>query len=224
MFKAWAAALVLTSVCTALCLPWVPRSVFPKATSLLAVAVTTQTSQHKGLGDCFQVDNDTCTGLRGIGVFCWERHIAKVPELNRSLGLLSPVGKRRFGLQTVMLCGLSKRYGNVPPNFSFTAFQRPYCSQRCSFLMLFYFPFSGSLFTVLCWCSEHTQEEWKEKMCRSQRCREGTVKLATALWCDTTLPLLIKAVSDRDRALYMQVNNTWVLISKAASQNFLFFF
>lgn len=27
-FKVWAAALILRSVCTALCLPWVPRSVF----------------------------------------------------------------------------------------------------------------------------------------------------------------------------------------------------
>lgn len=47
----------------------------------------------------------------------------RCPALNKCLGLLSPVGKGRLGLQTVKLCRLSKRYGNVTPNSSFTAFQ-----------------------------------------------------------------------------------------------------
>lgn len=43
------------------------------------------------------------------------------------------------------------------------------------------------------------------------------------MWCDTTLLLLVKAESDRDRALCMQVDATWIHICKAAHQNFFFF-
>lgn len=161
MFKAWATALILTSVGTALCLPQVPRGVFPKAPSLFAVAVTTQTSRRKGLRDCFQAGNSTCTGVGGIGFFAGKGIELRCLPLDRALGSLSQVGKGRLGLQTVKLCRLSKVW-KCSPNSSFTAFWRHYCGKRFSFLPLFYSPFLGSLFTVLGWCSGHIQEKRKK--------------------------------------------------------------
>lgn len=92
-----------------------PEVFSPKPPSLFAVAVTTQTSQRKGLRDCFQVGNSTCTGVGGIGFFAAKGIELRCPPLNRSLGSLSQVGKGRLGLQTAKLCRLSKVWKCSPP-------------------------------------------------------------------------------------------------------------
>lgn len=98
VFEAWATALILTSVCTDLWLPDEHRTVSPKAPSLSAVAASTQISQHKDLGDCFQVGNNICTGQGGtVRVFGWETHRVEVPSSEQNSWLAEPRRKRQAG-------------------------------------------------------------------------------------------------------------------------------
>lgn len=84
-------------------------------------------------------------GWKGFGFFCWERHIAEVPELNRSLGSLNPVGKGRLGATNCYALSAVRGTEMFPPTLllllsrDFTAAKGALFS--CCFMFHFWDPF-----------------------------------------------------------------------------------